>query len=368
MDQQQITEAISAAARTVVESGRFRAYSGPNCEHLSAQLAELQPGVEVMLTSSGTAAMELALRAVGVREGDHVLLSAYDYPGNFWAIERIGARPVLFDIEPRGWRVESQPLLDTVNAGKSFRGMILSHLHGQLQAMAFWRTWCERHGIMLIEDACQALGAKVDGRSAGSWGHASIISFGGGKVLSAGRGGALLTLDRGIAQRARILSGGGSGPYGLSELQAAVLVAQLPWLSELNAHCRQFFAGLASQLKGVGNVCVPFADQLEQTVFYQAGLMLTQRLDLAAEVANQEEPLVSVSRDSMIGRLREAGIMAGAGFAGFHRRSARRCETVRRLEHVAKVADSTLTIHHSAAWNTNVTASHIASIVDGSDG
>jgi perosamine synthetase len=368
MDPQQITEAISAAARTVVESGRFRSYSGPNCERLSSLLAESQLGAEVLLTSSGTAAMELALRAAGVREGDQVLLSAYDYPGNFWAIERLGARPVLLDTEPWGWRVESEPLLDMSSPGKSFRAMIVSHLHGQLQAMSIWRSWCETHGIMLIEDACQAIGASVDGQSAGSWGHASIISFGGSKVLSAGRGGALFTADRGLAQRARILSGGGSGPFGLSELQAAVLVAQLPWLAELNAHCRQFFASVAAELKGGHAVRIPFADQLKQTVFYQAGLLLAHGFDLSAGEASEGEGELSAVREAILGRLRAAGIVAGAGFAGFHRRSARRCQSVSRLQHVAKVAESTLTIHHSAAWSASVTASQIASIVNGSDG
>lgn len=363
-----IQAATVKAAHRVVESGDYRLYSGQHCEQLSEQICQLCGSAESLLTSSGTAAVELALRSAGVGSGDRVLISAYDYPGNFWAIERVGARPVLLDTEQAGWRIDCTRLPEL--GGGPFRAMIASHLHGQLQPLSELRLWCEAAGAVLLEDACQAVGARVDGKPAGSVGHVGVISFGGGKVLSAGRGGALVTSDAGIAQRARIAAGSGSGPYSLSELQAAVVVAQLPWLTEINQLCRGFFAELAACLYGhlpahlsdtsrtnlsaAASGCVladasagpqietPYLAQSAHAAFYQAGLLINRLQALVEPPPNPVERLAE--------RLRNAGVPVGAGFAGFHRRSQRRCDVAQTLIHAPRIAATTLTIHHSAAW------------------
>ncbi len=358
MDFRPITDSINSAVRRVIESGGYRRYSGESCDQLAAELAQRLGASELVLTSSGTAAMELALRGLGVSAGDEVLLSAYDYPGNFWAIERIGARPVLLDIEPNSWRISASGLQQIVDDRTRYKALILSHLHGQLQDMASARQWCDLRGISLVEDACQGLGANIAGRPAGSFGHASIVSFGGGKVLSAGRGGALLTSDAVVAQRAKIAAGGGSGPFALSELQAAVVNAQLPWLEQIVTHCRQYFATVVSCLPERKRICMPFVDDLVDTAFYQAGFIVADDLVTLSSIntSNLQSQLIEV--------LRIAGIPAGTGFSGFHRRTARRCRHLQPLVHTANVTACTVTIHHSVAVESQVSAELVADTID----
>ncbi len=344
MDHSQIVESISVAVRQVVESGGYRLYSGESCERLTTELAQRMSANEVLLTSSGTIAMELALRALGVAAGDEVLLSAYDYPGNFWAIERIGARPVLLDIDPTSWRINASGLEHAWEQVMGCKAVVVSHLHGQLQDVAALRFWCDDRGLALVEDTCQGVGATIQGRPAGSFGHASIVSFGGGKVLSAGRGGALLTSDGALAQRAKILAGGGSGPFALSELQAAVVNAQLPYLDDIVSHSRQYFAAIAKCLQTSDRVLIPFAEDLCHTAFYQAGFILK-----GVEDPRQSADARDTQQTRIVDALRTVGIPAGTGFPGFHRRSARRCRQAHPLEQVANVAARTVTIHHSAA-------------------
>lgn len=342
----QISDSVRAAVMQVLADDGFRRYVGGQCTRLAGELAQSFSASDVLLCSSGTAALEIALRAAGVGPGDEVLLSAYDYPGNFWAIERVGAKPLLVDVEPTGWRIAADQLAQAWEdlPAPALKAMVASHLHGQLQDIRTMRAWCEQHGLVLIEDACQAIGASLEGRAVGSLSHASIMSFGGGKVLSCGRGGALLTSDATFAQRARVCAGAGSGPYALSELQAATVVAQLPWLNAINELCRQFFTLLAESLRNQSSVSCPYASDLPNTSFYQGGLL-------------------SDYPSAIVELLTAAGFPAGVGFAGFHRRSGRRCRCWQPLQNTASIAARTVTIHYTAALESNLSASQAATLI-----
>lgn len=371
MLQSQINTAIRQAFDKLLAEEGFRQYSGVQCERLAAELSRRLGVSDALLCSSGTAALELALRAVGVGAGDEVLLSAYDYPGNFWAVERVGARPLLLDVDEGSWRVSIDQLSRAwdANPAPSLKAMVISHLHGQLQQIPALRRWSEEHGIVLIEDACQALGASLDGQAVGSLGNASIVSFGGGKLLSSGRGGALLTSDASLAQRARKFSGGGSGPYALSELQATAVVAQLPWVDAIVEACQQFFTELANCLHAQQVVSTPFAADLPNTSFYQAGLLCRpcqlpqsdEAFNSARETSHVDRLEWMAARQALVVQaLRQSSVPAGVGFAGFHRRSTRRCRQWQPLQHAALVAAGTCTIHFSAALNACATPQQIA--------
>ncbi|MEZ6153102.1 MAG: aminotransferase class V-fold PLP-dependent enzyme [Pirellulaceae bacterium] len=343
----QINASVHDAVAQAVADDGYRRYSGSHCERLSVELAQRFLASDVLLCSSGTAALEVALRAAGVGPGDEVLLSAYDYPGNFWAIERVGAKPLLVDVEPDGWCISAERLTQAWEDSPApvLKAMVVSHLHGQLQDMIALRSWCEKHALILIEDACQAVGASQDGKPVGSLSHASILSFGGGKVLSSGRGGALLTADATFAQRARVCAGAGSGPYALSELQAVVVAAQLPWLNAINEQCRLYFTQLADSLQKLPGVSCPYVNHLPHTSFYQGGLL-------------------SDFQFAMIETLTAAGFPAGVGFPGFHRRSDRRCRRWQPLQNTASVAARTVTIHYAAALEPNLSASQAAALIE----
>lgn len=358
MDYGRFNQAVQLAAQTAIASGSYQRYSGEYCDRLASDLGERLQTSQVLLACSGTAAMEIALRAAGVVAGDEVLLSAYDYPGNFWAIERIGARPVLLDIEPHGWRIAAAGLQQVWREAGSYKALLVSHLHGQLQSMAELRSECDRLGIVLIEDACQAVGASIDGRPAGSFGHASIISFGGGKTLSAGRGGALLSNDPALAQRAKIFSGGGSGPYSLSELQAAVVGAQLTWLDDILTTCRNYFETIVQCLQTSNDVLTPFAADLRQTSFYQAGFLLPPL------IIDSPDDQANTRQQTTIARLLAQQVPAGIGFAGFQRRSTKRCRLLQPLLNVADVVQRTVTLHHRLAMTQPNSAQMVAQILN----
>lgn len=344
----EIDAAVEAALKHFFASGAFRRYTDQYSEQLVEQLVQRFAARDALLTSSGTAAVELALRAAGIGQGDEVLISAYDYPGNFWAIERVGALPVVMDIENQGWNVEPQALAAACEVrSPALKAMIVSHLHGQLQDIVALRTICDALGIFLVEDACQAVGASIAGRPVGSVGHVGVLSFGGSKVISAGRGGALLTSDASIAQHARVAAGAGSGPFTMSEMQSAVVLSQLKWLDAILETCRSYFGKLTQCLQQNSEVILPFADCLAQTSFYQAGILC-------------REPAMQAK---LLENLRASGIPAGAGFPGFHRRSLRRCRPLVPLTQIAVAAPRTITIHHSIAMQNNISAEQLAATI-----
>jgi dTDP-4-amino-4,6-dideoxygalactose transaminase len=352
---QKISESVRAVLLELVETSEYRKYVGRYSSLLTDKLAERFGVTDVLLTSSGTAAVELVLRAAGVGPGDEVVLSAYDYPGNFWAIERVGARPVLIDTLSSGWTIAVDQLIEGVNRSRAndCKAVIVSHLHGQLQPMSWLAGWCQSRGLLLIEDACQAMGAKVENRAAGAWGDAGIISFGGGKTISAGRGGALLTNNKILAQKGRIATGAGSGPNTMSELQSAVAFSQLDWLDELNNCSRAYFTGFAQYLRALQTGFeMPGEEHLPHAGIYQVGLISGAEGRGASALCTSE----------VMSKLQFQGILAGPGFPGFHRRTERRCRRVSDLAHTRKLVEQTLTLHHSLALRPTLATDELASL------
>src|SRR5579872_4002462 len=216
-----VREALQAAWR----DGSWGKYHGGHVRRLEERLAALH-GVEHALTcGSGTFAVELALRALKVGPGDEVVLAAYDYPGNFLAVHAVGATPVLVDPDPDNWTLGAGRLAEAF--GPATRAVIASHLHGGIVPMREVTELSAARGVRVVEDAAQAAGATVQGRPAGAWGDVGVLSFGGSKLLTAGRGGAVLTRHADVHQRARLQLHRGNAVCPLSELQAAVLLPQL---------------------------------------------------------------------------------------------------------------------------------------------
>ncbi len=178
----------------MLANGSWRAYDGIHSERLSSWLSQSLGVEHVRLCCSGTLAVELALRGLKIRSDDEVILSSYDFPGNFRSIEDLGAQIVLCEPSKDGGWVLDVNSLEKVVSPKC-KGLIVSHLHGQLAPMKEIMEWARSHGIRVVEDACQAHGAMVDGKPAGSWGDAGVFSYGGSKLVSAGRGGAVVTND-----------------------------------------------------------------------------------------------------------------------------------------------------------------------------
>ena len=340
--EKEVQLAVTQAVERLLHSNSWRTYTGPHQEQLKQELSQVVGASHVGLTCSGSVALEHLLRACRLRPGDEVLLAGYDYPGNFTAIENCGARPALVDLAADSWNLSPESL--DAAWTPACKVLIVSHLHGQLQDMPRWQSWCRERQVVLIQDACQSIGATIEGQSLSHWSDATILSFGGTKLLSAGRGGAWCTSDESLAQHARLAAGVGSGAYDLSELQAAMIVAQLPYLPRITQCCRNYFAAYAQRLTSEGCI-VPWIDQLSETAFYQAGWLLPKSSADRAQHTdfNHTETLASPGIEREV---------FGKGFEGFHRRSNRRCRIACPLDNVIDVVARTVVIHHRSALRT----------------
>jgi dTDP-4-amino-4,6-dideoxygalactose transaminase len=205
---------------------------------------------------TGLSALELALRSCGVGPGDEVITQANTFVATALAISHTGATPVLVDAEAE--RQTLDPALIEAAITPRTRAIVPVHLYGQPADMDPILEIAERHGLFVVEDACQAHGARYKGKRAGSLGHAAAFSFYPAKNLGAlGDGGMLVTDDAGIAERARMLRDYGQSEkyvhqvkgfnHRLDTLQAAVLLVKLPHLDAWN-EARRATAALYDEL------------------------------------------------------------------------------------------------------------------------
>jgi dTDP-4-amino-4,6-dideoxygalactose transaminase len=292
------------------------------------------------LCSSGTIAVELALRGLKVGPGDEVLLAAYDFPGNFRAIESVGARPALVDLAAGTWTLDVEQVAAAISP--QTKAVIVSHLHGSLADMHRLCELADECGLKTIEDACQVPGAFVGGRPAGSWGDCGVFSFGGSKLLTAGRGGAIVTSRDDVLQRINIYCQRGNDAFPLSELQAAVLVPQIPQLTMANKRRRTAVETLLEDCRDLpGLVPIRLAnDSQNQSVFYKLPWLLSGNDDACDSLAFEQV------RRRFIALLQAEGVALDEGFRGFARRAGHRCRTVSALPHARRAASSTVILHH----------------------
>jgi dTDP-4-amino-4,6-dideoxygalactose transaminase len=342
---------VGDALRTAWADGSWGTYHGTWLDRLTAKLSEMHARDFVLPCSSGTYAVEAALRGLGVEKDDEVVLAAYDFPGNFRAIEQIGARPVLIDIAEENWSLNPK-LLDAV-CSPAVRAVIVSHLHGRLAPIEAIENWAQSRGVALIEDACQVPGAKIGNRTAGSFGDVSVLSFGGSKLLTAGRGGALLTCREDIYQRAKIFGHRGNDAFPLSQLQATVLLPQLEVLEERNRQRGQAVDFLLQQReKWSGLQAFSFRAEDAQPSYYKLGWLYTG------------DTLEGPSRELFLRALQSEGLAIDSGFRGFAHRSERRCRRPVPLPFSERAAKSTVLMHHPILLADQSTLTKIAEAFD----
>jgi perosamine synthetase len=328
-----------AALAAAYQDGSWGKYDGPNCQRLEEALREMNQVEHAFLCSSGTIAVELALRGLKIGPGDEVLLAGYDFPGNFRAVEAVGAKPVLIDFIENSWSLDVLQIPLAVSS--QTKAVIASHLHGTLVDMRNLMTLAKEHGLSVVEDACQAPGALVQGKPAGSWGDVGVHSFGGSKLLTAGRGGAIVTRRDDVLQRIKIFSERGNQAFPLSELQAAVLLPQIPKLAKRNEirwnNVQRLLQAVSSQ-----SVFQPIPPPAEGDLpsFYKLGWLLEP--SLTAQTDNEAEQI----RQSFVCSLQQAGLPFDTGFRGFAKRTTQRCRVVGDLPNARRAANSTLLMHH----------------------
>jgi dTDP-4-amino-4,6-dideoxygalactose transaminase len=325
---------VEAALHRALADGSWGKYRGPHVARLSGLLAEYHQISHIVLCSSGTAAVELALRGLGVGPGDEVILAAYDYKANFQDVITVGATPVLVDVGSNNWNFDPARIVESL--GPQTRAIIVAHLHGGVVDMPQVMRIAREHSLGVVEDAAQAPGARVYGRVAGTWGDAGILSFGGSKLVTAGRGGAVLTARDDVAQRIKLYTQRGNDAYPLSELQAAAVIPQWQRLDVDNARRTKAAAWLAERLAPISGLrpgCNPPADSLP--AFYKLGF----QYDAVA--------FAGLSRDAFVEAVRAEGIALDAGFRALHKtHSTRRFRSAGNLPNATLVDERILTLHH----------------------
>jgi dTDP-4-amino-4,6-dideoxygalactose transaminase len=262
-----LREDIHAAIERVLESQHF--ILGPEVEAFEREVAAYSQCHFGIGVSSGTDALLVALMAIGIQPGDEVITSPYSFFATAGSIVRLGARPVFVDIDLDTLNIDADKIEAKITPRT--RAILPVHLAGQLAEMDKILQIAERHGLYVIEDACQAIGADYHGQRAGSLGHLGCFSFFPSKNLGgAGDSGMVVSNDPQLADRVSLLRNHGHRPkyynkaiggnFRMDALQAAILRAKLPHLEawtfarrENAALYRQFFtqSGLVGEGKPV---------------------------------------------------------------------------------------------------------------------
>ena len=242
----ELMDEIRPAMERVIHSQRF--IMGEEVTTFEREIAAYLDVEHAIGVSSGTDALTIALGALGIGVGDEVITTPYTFFATTGAILRVGATPVFADIEPDSFNLDPARVSDAITPRT--RAILPVHLFGQMADMQALRALATRHGLALIEDAAQALGAALHGKRAGALGELGCFSFFPTKNLGAfGDGGLVTCNDARLAELCRSLRSHGfsakhysqrlGGNYRLDALQAAVLRVKLPYLEGFNARRRK---------------------------------------------------------------------------------------------------------------------------------
>jgi len=230
---------------------------GPHVDAFEEELARLVGVGHAAAVTSGTAAIHLGLLLLNVRPGDTVFCSSLTFVGSCNPILYCGARPVFIDCEPGSWNMSPQALERAFDwarrEGRMPRCVIIVNLYGQSADMNALLPVCEHHGVPVLEDAAESLGATYDGRASGSFGRVAAYSFNGNKIITTSGGGMLVSNDAALVARARKLSTQAREPaphyehseigfnYRMSNVLAGIGRGQLRVLEQRVQQRRQVF-------------------------------------------------------------------------------------------------------------------------------
>lgn len=183
---------------------------GPNVDAFEREMCDLIGVASAAAVSSGSAALHLAMRLLDVERGDRVFCSSLTFVASASPITYENAEPVFIDSEPGSWnmspRALERALRDAKSEGKLPKAIVVVNLYGQSADMDAIIDLAEAHGVPIVEDAAESLGARYKGRSSGTFGRLGVFSFNGNKIITTSGGGMLVSDDEDLIARARFLS------------------------------------------------------------------------------------------------------------------------------------------------------------------
>jgi dTDP-4-amino-4,6-dideoxygalactose transaminase len=293
-----IKDDVMPALQRVIEAQQF--IMGPAVPQLEAAIAALSHAKHGIGCASGTDALLLPLKALALAPGDEVITTPFTFFATAGTIHNAGGTPVFVDIEEDSFNIDPAAVERALTPRT--RAIVPVHLYGQMAAMERLLQIAHARRTPIIEDACQAIGARrmIDGewRAAGELGWVAAYSFFPSKNLGAwGDGGMMVTSDDATAERLRKLRlHGGAKQYHhdevgtnsrLDTLQAAVLVAKLPHLAAWSAQRREHAAYYTKALAGVTGVRTPPVDPANEHIFHQYTLRAERRDALQAHLKKE---------------------------------------------------------------------------------
>jgi dTDP-4-amino-4,6-dideoxygalactose transaminase len=281
--------ANTASLVTEAIASNYIAYPGP---HLKAfeEAVETYTGVPYAAAmSSGTAALHVAMIALGIGPGDIVLTSDLTFIGSVNPICYLGAEPVFIDSEPGTWNMDPELLRkaakDYAKAGKTPKAVVDVHLYGLPSRTDEIKAICEEFGMIYLEDCAEAMGTIYKGRHVGNFGKIACFSFNGNKIISTGGGGMIASADKSLIDKAVFLSTQARDPapyylhtqrgynYRMSNILAAVGVAQMQVLLERVKARRANFEYYSKRLAGKGVTMMPDCHELGRATYWLSCLV-----------------------------------------------------------------------------------------------
>jgi perosamine synthetase len=265
-------------------------------------------------TSNGTTALHLALAVAGIGPDDEVIVPSLTFVATAAAVRYVGASPVLAESDPSHWCVDPEDAANRITPRT--RALVAVDLYGHPADMNTLAELASEHDLVLIEDAAESLGADYRGRPAGGLGLLGVLSFYGNKLITTGEGGAVLTDDPALAERARLLRDHAMDPkrrywhgeigfnYRITNMQAALGVEQLERLDEFLDRKRTIAAVYRAGLQDIPGVTL----QEEADWATSSWWMTTLRIDAAC----------GVDRDEVAARLRVDGVDSRPAFVPLH--------------------------------------------------
>ena len=286
-----------------VKNGWYENWNG-YLKKFEKKFAEYVGTKYAIATSSCTGAMHIALAALRVGRGDEIIVPETTWGGTAAVVTYVGATPVFVDIERDTWTMDPESLKKAITP--KTKGILSVHLYGHPANMDEITRIAKEHGLFILEDAAPSIGSEYKGRKTGSLGDAAAFSFQGAKLLVTGEGGMLVTSDENIYERACFLADQGrdshrqfyineiSYKYKMSNIQAALGLAQLERINELLEKKRRIYEWYTSSLGGKKGITLSAEKDWAKTNHWMSSILL--------------EDTVQIDREELRAKLKERNI------------------------------------------------------------
>lgn len=290
-----IGDAERAAVDEVLRSGQLA--QGQRVAQFESEFAAWVNGRHCIAVSSGTSALHLGLSAAGIGEGDEVIVPSFSFAATANSVHLAGGRAVFADIDPATFCIDPGHVRALI--GPRTAAVMPVHLYGQPADMAPLQELCQRSGLMLIEDAAQAHGARIGEVPAGAFGSVAAFSFYPTKNMTTGEGGMIVTDDAAVARRARLLRN-----QGMEQRYRNEIVGHNVRMTEIAA---------AIGLVQLGNLAGWNEQRRENAARYNRELTTVDVPSVAPQVHHvyHQYTVRSADRDGLASRMSEAGVESG---------------------------------------------------------